>query len=169
MKKKHVSYLSGYSEQIQEQVESLLSADKLGSYLLKKYPYCHSLRSEKQLYQYTIDLKNQYMRKSPPLSKVRFDDKIDVIHNALGLHSQVSRIQGNKLKAKREIRVASVFKKAPQDFLKMIIVHELAHFKERDHNRAFYILCSHMQADYHQVELDLRLYLTYLQACGQLY
>ena len=109
------------------------------------------------------------MRKSPPLSKVRFDDKIDVIHNALGLHSQVSRIQGNKLKAKREIRVASVFKKATQDFLKMIIVHELAHFKERDHNRAFYNLCSHMQADYHQVELDLRLYLTYLQACGQLY
>jgi len=169
MKKKHVSYLSGYPQQIQDQVEALLATDKLAGYLLKKYPQCHGLRSEKQLYQYTMDIKNQYMRKSPPLSKVCFDDKIDVIHNALGLHSQVSRIQGNKLKSKRDIKVASVFKKAPEEFLKMILVHELAHFKERDHNRAFYNLCKYMQPDYHQVELDLRLYLTYLQACGQLY
>ncbi|EPJ43336.1 MAG: putative metal-dependent hydrolase [Osedax symbiont Rs2] len=169
MKKKHVSYLSGYPQQIQDQVDALLAADKLADYLLTKYPHCHALRSEKQLYQYTMDIKNQYIRKSPPLSKVRFDDKIDVIHNALGMHSQVSRVQGNKLKAKRDIKVASVFKNAPLDFLKMILVHELAHFKESDHNRAFYNLCRHMQPDYHQIELDLRLYLTYLQACGQLY
>jgi len=169
VKKDPYYYLSGYPESIKNQVDTLLEQDKLGSYLLSKYPSCHELRSEKQLYQYSMGLKNQFLRKSLPVSKVCYDDKIDVIHNALGLHSQISRVQGNKLKAKREIRIASVFKTAPLDFLKMITVHELAHLKEHDHNRAFYNLCRYMQSDYHQVELDLRLYLTYLQQQGSLY
>lgn len=169
MKKDPFYYLSGYPETIKNQVDSLLQKDQLGQYLLSKYPKCHTLNCDRQLYRYSIDLKNQYLRKSPPLSKVCYDDKLDVIHQALGLHTQVSRRQGNKLKAKREIRIAAVFKKAPEDFLQMIVVHELAHLKESDHNRAFYNLCRHMQSDYHQVELDLRIYLTYLQQIGQLY
>jgi len=136
---------------------------------LKKYPKCHDLSAEKQLYSFTLDIKNSYLKKSAVLSKVQYDDKIDVIHNALGLHTQISRKQGNKLKAKREIRVASVFRKAPLDFLTMIVVHELAHLKERDHNKSFYKLCTYMQPEYHQVELDLRLYLTYLNISGALY
>ena len=35
------------------------------------------------------------------------------------------RVQGNRLKAKREIRVASLFKQTPAESLKMIVVHEL--------------------------------------------
>jgi predicted metal-dependent hydrolase len=60
---------------------------------------------------------------------VAYDNKLHVLHNALGTHTTVSRVQGTKLKAKREIRVASVFKDAPAEFLKMIVVHELAHLK----------------------------------------
>jgi predicted metal-dependent hydrolase len=48
----------------------------------------------------------------------------------------------------------------------MIAVHELAHFKEREHNRAFYQLCAYMAPDYHQLEFDLRVYLTHLEAGG---
>ncbi|MEH6445681.1 MAG: YgjP-like metallopeptidase domain-containing protein [Oceanospirillaceae bacterium] len=169
MKKDIAYYLSGYSAQIQQQVATLVETKKLGTYLLSKYPICHQINNEKLLYQYTIDLKNQFLKKSSPLSKVAYDDKIDVIHNALGLHTQVSRVQGNKLKSKREIKIASVFKKAPPDFLQMIVVHELAHLKERDHNRAFYNLCRYMQPEYHQIELDLRLYLTHLNTLGALY
>lgn len=44
----------------------------------------------------------------------------------------------------------------------MIVAHELAHLKEADHNKAFYQLCNHMRPDYHQLEFDLRLYLTQL-------
>jgi len=44
----------------------------------------------------------------------------------------------------------------------MIVVHELAHLKERAHDKAFYALCTHMAPDYHQLEFDLRLYLTQL-------
>ncbi len=48
----------------------------------------------------------------------------------------------------------------------MIAVHELAHIKERAHDKAFYKLCEHMQPDYHQLEFDVRLYLTHLEASG---
>jgi hypothetical protein len=78
----------------------------------------------------------------------------------LGLNGQIPRVQGNRVKAKREIRVASLFKEVPPEFLRMIVVHELAHLKEREHDRAFYQLCRHMEPDYHQLEFDLRLYLT---------
>jgi predicted metal-dependent hydrolase len=74
----------------------------------------------------------------------------------------VSRVQGSRLKASREIRIASVFRDAPADFLRMIVVHELAHLKEAEHGRAFYQLCTHMEPDYHQLEFDLRLHLTHL-------
>jgi predicted metal-dependent hydrolase len=110
-----------------------------------------------------MDLKSQYLRQSNSLSKVIYDDKIDLMHQALGLHTAVSRIQGIKLKAKNEIRIASVFKIAPKDFLRMICVHELAHLREKQHNKAFYKLCQYMEPNYYQLEFDLRLYLTYLE------
>ena len=59
-----------------------------------------------------------------------------------------------------EIRIASLFREAPADFLRMIVVHELAHLKEPAHDKAFYALCQHMAPDYHQLEFDLRLWLT---------
>ena len=48
----------------------------------------------------------------------------------------------------------------------MIVVHELAHLKEREHDKAFYALCQHMEPDYHQLEFDLRLWLTALELPG---
>ena len=96
-------------------------------------------------------------------AKVVFDNRLQVIRHALGTHTQISRLQGAKLMAKREIRIASVFIDAPAAFLKMIVVHELAHLKEREHSKAFYQLCRHMEPDYVQLEFDLRLYLTQLE------
>jgi predicted metal-dependent hydrolase len=57
----------------------------------------------------------------------------------------------------------------PEAFLKMIVVHELAHLKEKEHNRAFYQLCEHMLPEYHQLEFDTRVYLTQLDLSGSLY
>jgi hypothetical protein len=68
-------------------------------------------------------------------------------------------VQGGRLTAKREVRVAALFKDAPAAMLEMIVVHELAHLKEREHNKPFYALCDHMLAGYHQIEFDTRLYL----------
>ena len=112
------------------------------------------------------DLKNIFLRNGEPISKVSFDNKIHVLKHALGTHTFISRVQGGKLKAKHEIRVASVFKNVPIEFLRMIVVHELAHLKEKEHDKAFYKLCQHMEPDYHQFEFDLRLYLTHIDLGG---
>ena len=163
-----MKYLSGYPESLKAQVQELLQQDKLGDMLLKKYPRAHGIRTDKALYDYVMGLKNDFLRSSEPLSKIAFDNKLHVIANALGTHTTVSRVQGSKLKAKREIRVASMFKEVPDEFLRMITVHELAHIKEKGHDKAFYKLCTHMEPQYHQYEFDLRVYLTHIDAAGKL-
>ena len=116
----------------------LLTEGRLGEMLGKKYPARHDIRTDKALYDYVLEVKTRFMRSTEPLSKVVFDNSLQIIKKALGTHTTVSRVQGGKLKAKREIRVASLFKTAPPEFLHMIVVHELAHLKEREHNKAFY-------------------------------
>ncbi|MDD2318753.1 MAG: M48 family metallopeptidase [Geobacteraceae bacterium] len=164
-----LKYLAGYPDSVTTQVCQLINENRLGSLLIRKYPAAHAIRTEKALYDFTIGLKNEYLRTSPPISKVSYDGKINVIHHALGTHTFVSRVQGAKLKAKHEIRIASVFKEAPLDFLTMIVVHELAHLKEKEHNRAFYKLCEYMEPNYHQLEFDVRLFLTHQDLSGPLY
>lgn len=166
---KQLKYLSAYSPAIQTQIQTLLNEQRLAAFLLNKYPTTHHINNDKKLREFVHNIKDTYLRKSAPLSKVTFDNKIHVINNALGLHSYVTRIQGGKLKAKNEIRIAALFKHVPVEFLTMIVVHELAHLKEKDHNKAFYQLCQHMQADYHQMEFDLRLYLTQIEFVGPVY
>lgn len=155
-----LKYLSGYPADTLQQVQALIDAGRLGELLAKRYPLGHEVRSDKALFDYTQDLKLRFMRNAEPLSKVCFDAKLKVIQHALGTHTRASRVQGSKLKTKREIRIAGLFKEAPAEFLKMIVVHELAHLKELDHNKAFYQLCQHMEPSYGQLEFDLRLYLT---------
>ena len=162
-------YLSAYPVSVQQQASELLDANKLGNVLKTRHPQPHTLTSASLLYDFAQQLKNDYMRSSPPISKVVYDDKIHVVDNALGLHTFVSRKQGNRLKAKNEIRISSLFRNTPEAFLRMIIVHELAHLKEKDHNKAFYKLCQHMEPDYFQLELDVRLYLCHKEQYGDLW
>ncbi len=159
----HLRYINGYPPHLIEQVQRLVESEKLGAWLKQRYPSHHDIKSEKALYDYVMAIKNSYLKKSAPLSKVAYDGKIHAINNALGMHSFVSRVHGGKLKAKNEIRIASVFKDAPEPFLRMLVVHELAHIKEKEHNKAFYQLCCHMEPDYHQLEFDARLFLIHLE------
>jgi len=156
----------GYPDPLQSQVRTLIEQDRLGAILRDKYGQAHVVRNDRQLYEYTLELKDRFLRKAAPLDKVVYDNKLHVVKHALGTHTSVSRVQGSRLKASREIRIATVFRDAPAEFLKMIVVHELAHLKEHEHNKPFYQLCTHMAPDYHQLEFDLRLYLTHLD-CGR--
>jgi UTP pyrophosphatase len=155
-------YLVGYPEPLLDQVRGLIAEQRLAAVLQAKYPDAHEVRTDKALFETVNERKQRFLRNAPPLSLVIYDNKLKVLQHALGTHTTVARVQGGKLKAKREIRIASLFKQAPAAFLDMIVVHELAHLKEREHDKAFYSLCEHMLRDYHQVEFDLRLYLTQL-------
>jgi predicted metal-dependent hydrolase len=156
-----LKYLQGYPAPLQEQIRKLIAEQRLGDYLAQRYDGKHSVQSDKALYAYIVALKQEHLRNAPTIDKVLFDNRLDLTHRALGLHTTISRVQGGKLKAKKEIRVASLFKEAAPEFLRMIVVHELAHLKEAEHNKAFYKLCEHMLPGYHQLEFDLRVYLTW--------
>lgn len=157
-----LKYLTGYSPSLQQQVQQLIDTDQLGAWLEQRYPpqAQHVIQTDAALYDYIQRLKQQHMRSSDPVSKVFFDTRMHVIDNALGQHQFVSRVQGSKLKRKNEIKVSAIFKTLPEPLLRMVVVHELAHLREKDHSKAFYQLCRHMEPDYHQLELDLRLFLT---------
>ena len=161
------NYLAGYPVALAGQVRQLIAQGRLAGMLLQKYPLAHAVRTDKALYDYVLELKGEYLRNAGQLSKVAFDSKLHVIQHALGTHTRISRVQGAKLKSKREIRLAAVFREMPPEFLRMIVVHELAHRREYEHDKAFYQLCRHMEPDYHQLEFDLRAYLSHLEATGQ--
>jgi len=165
----HLSYIAHYPEQLQQQVQQLIDSQQFATFLMKKYPAPHDISNDSALRDYVMNLKNSYMRQSSPLSKIVYDNKIHVVNHALGLHSYVSRVQGAKLKSKNEIRISTVFKKMPEPLLNMIVVHELAHLKEKEHNKAFYQLCKHMLPDYAQLEFDARLFLIQIEINGSVY
>jgi predicted metal-dependent hydrolase len=142
-----LKYLGAYSDDTRHQVQALLNQNRLGEVLKKRYPKAHEVRNDKALYDYVQDLRDTFLRNA-------------------ALHTSISRIQGGKLKAKHEIRVATMFRECPIEFLRMIAVHELAHVKEKQHDKAFYKLCSYMEPHYHQYEFDVRLYLTELEHSG---
>ncbi len=152
-----VDYLVGFPDEIQAQVRKLAERGELQRRLAIRYGERHEVQSSTALYTYVQDLKRRYMRSSPPLGKVRYCDKISTLHNALGLHTYAVRVQGKRLKRRNELRVASVFKELAPEFLRMVVVHELAHLRHRDHDRAFYRLCEHMEPDYVRYEGDVRL------------
>ena len=160
-------YLTAYPEALRQQAATLLGEGRLGAVLRSRYPRAHGLRTDRALYDYVQELKLDYLRNAEPIAKVAYDSKIHVVQHALGLHTAISRVQGSKLKAKHEIRIASVFRDTPLEFLRMIAVHELAHLKEKQHDKAFYKLCCWMEPHYHQLELDLRLYLTHMEHGGE--
>tara|TARA_R110000744_G_scaffold2191_2_gene8678 strand:- start:10625 stop:11125 length:501 start_codon:yes stop_codon:yes gene_type:complete len=164
-----MKYLAAYPEHLQEKIERLLVENKLKEYIYANYPSVHEVSNDNALREYVMALKNRFMRKSSPLSKVAFDPKIHVVNHALGMHTYVSRVQGGRLKSKNELRVSTLFKRVPEPFLNMIVVHELAHLKEKDHNKAFYQLCLHMLPNYHQLEFDLRVYLTQIEERGDIF
>jgi len=164
-----LKYLSAYPQALQQQIQTLIHEQRLAPYLLKKYPNKHDVCSDKSLRDYVMSVKNRYMKKSQPVNHIRYDKKLHVINNALGMNSYMTKAHGGKLKTKNSIRISSIFQAAPEEFLNMIVVHELAHLKEREHDKAFYQLCSHMQPEYHQLEFDTRVYLTELELNGPIY
>lgn len=154
-----INYLHNYPAALQAQIRQMQAQDMLGDYITHRYAEPHLIQTDKALYEYSNDIKQTFIRSAPMLDKVAYDNRLSIEHHALGLNTAISRVQGGNLKAKKEIKISAFFKAAPAAFLRMIVVHELAHLKERNHDKAFYKLCQHMEPDYHQLEFDCRVYL----------
>lgn len=159
-------YLAGYPSGLTEPVARLLDQGRLGEALRRRYPGSHTVRSDRALYDYVQTLRADFLRNTPQPDKILFDGKLQSVGRALGTHTRVARVQGGRLKSKREIRIAALFREVPPEFLRMIVAHELAHLKESGHDKAFYALCCHIEPDYHQLEFDTRVYLCHLAAGG---
>ncbi|MBV8679472.1 MAG: M48 family metallopeptidase [Aquitalea sp.] len=155
-----LKYLLHYPPSLLVQVQARLDDGSLGDWLARRYPETHQIQSDNALYQYVTELKQRHLKNAPAPTKVLYDNQQHPVKGTLGTNTQISRVQGSKLKAKHEIRIATLFRAAPEAFLRMITVHELAHLREKNHDKAFYQLCCHMEPDYHQLEFDTRLWLT---------
>ena len=92
-----LKYLLAYPDTLQAQVRHLLAQGRLADMLLQKYPHGHCVQTDRSLYDYVMALKGEFLRSSPPLSKIAFDNRLQVIAQALGTHTTVSRVQGSKL------------------------------------------------------------------------
>lgn len=146
-------------EPLRSRLRELLRSGELAARLAARYPEGHALRSNALLAAHVQALKQRHLRRAPPLAKVEYDPRLILDQRALGTLSTVARVQGARLKAKHEIRIAAAFKDAPAAMLQMIVVHELAHLREREHGKAFYALCESMLPGYAQLESDTRLHL----------
>ena len=50
-------YLTGYPPAVLEQVRALIAQDKLGAVLAQRYPERHTVRTDRQLYDYVKEMK----------------------------------------------------------------------------------------------------------------
>lgn len=155
-----LTYLQGYDDETLDGVRRLVERGGLAPYLAAKYPGCHPHTTNTLLRGYVEELRRRHMKTAPAVARVEYDERLVAGEAALGLHTFESRVHGGRLRASSGIRIAGVFRRAPLEFLRMIVVHELAHLREREHTKAFWRLCVAMEADYHQFEFDVRLWLT---------
>ncbi|HIP19915.1 MAG TPA: metal-dependent hydrolase, partial [Sulfurimonas sp.] len=61
-----LKYLNHYPMQTQTQVIKLIESGNLAKHLLQKYPKPHAMKNDKALFKYTMDIKNEYIKKSSP-------------------------------------------------------------------------------------------------------
>ena len=87
-----LKYLQAYPAQLQDQVRQLIAEGRLGEYLNQRYSGRHDVQSDKALYSYALDLKQEYLRNAPAIDKVLFDNRLDLTHRALGLHLSLIHI-----------------------------------------------------------------------------
>jgi len=162
-----LKYIGHYPAHVIEQAHRLFDEQRVRPYLEARYGNLddrHETQSNAALYEMAMGLKRRYMSSAPPVAKVRYCEKISTLKRALGLHTYATRVHGSKLKTKHELRIATIYKEGPIAFLEAVVVHELAHLREKDHGRAFHNLCRHMLPDYAQRELDMRLWLSWREA-----
>ena len=69
-------YLAGYPEDLQQQVREAIAQGRLAPMLRSRYPGTHPVRSDGALFDYTLALKNRFLRNAEPPARVLFDSRL---------------------------------------------------------------------------------------------
>jgi len=152
-----VNWLNGYPYEIVSRAKQLVANNELGPYLIKKYPVAHDIRTDRELYNYAVRLQKEFMHSSPPILSVAYRPMVDP--DGWAIYYPLIR----------DIKVSPVFRRAPIEFLRLLLLHELGHIEEEGHDEAFYRLHASMVPDYVQLHLDINLYMLHLDTGGVLY
>jgi hypothetical protein len=156
-----LKYLGGYPPSLLARWPQLAATrERWAPPCPQRHPEAHDVRTDRALYDYVGELKAATCAVPSRWPRWPTTTSCTCCTTRWARTRAVSRVQGNKLKAKREIRIASLFKRRAGAFLRMIVVHELAHLKEREHDKAFYALCTHMEPTTTSSSSTLRLWLT---------
>lgn len=99
-----LKYLAGYSESLLNKVKNLIHEDKLGEYIKNKYPEAHTIRTDRALYDFTMNIKNRFLQKSQPLGRVIYDSKINAVDHVLGMHYYISKVRDQKLNQSMKLK-----------------------------------------------------------------
>ena len=78
MKANDLAFLGGYPESTLAQVRTLIADGQLGGYLARRYPERHAVRNDGALYEHAMALKQRYLRNAPLLSKVAYDNRLQI-------------------------------------------------------------------------------------------
>ena len=155
--------LAGYPDEPVAQAQAGIADGTALAWIAERYPERHKISSNQELFAYAQELKMRHFKNAPQLSKVQFDKNPRSAHKALGQHDKDLNASDKRLVKSREVRISGLFRAAPAAFLRLMVVHELAHQKYAEHDHDFYRMCSHIEPDYDEVEFDLRVYLSALE------
>ena len=71
-----LKYLQHYPVELQEKIQQLQAQNSLGEYIVQRYPLSHTIQTDKALYQYSNDIKQEFLRNAPLLDKVHYDNRL---------------------------------------------------------------------------------------------
>jgi len=145
-------------------ITKLVSAFLSGQFkwsFLKKHPIPHAITDDEKLREYVAGLKKKFRIRGPAVAKIAFDGRMSQDEFLLGQKRSRPAPPARKAPRKVELLVSSKLKRAPLAFLEHVVVHEFAHFKDKEHGKRFLDLCASMQPEFLSVEIDLLWFLFY--------
>ena len=87
-----LKFLQHYPATLQDKIRQLQAQNMLGDYISQRYPEAHLIQTDKALYQYSNEIKQNFLRNAPMLDKVHYDNKLGIEHHALGLNLSLIHI-----------------------------------------------------------------------------
>lgn len=129
--------------------------------LLIEYPLKNHIRTDEDLYAFTEKLRKKFLPQSPQLTRVTYR------RPPYGGVSGLSVVLGAYVHSTSEIMIDPLLKTAPFNFLRVIVLHELAHHAptpngERGHGNYFNELFKRMVPNSRKLMSDVQRYLTLL-------